>query len=133
MQGQNNRTGNEKLAATLSQECDAPRRQELRIVPDLDAEERTLALVSWTPWNRTASTLRRHASVNFNGWVINKIPVFQVADGSLSAGSPSIPTGKPDAAGKQRYGYLVEFASAAAQARWTRAVLAALRAAGVEP
>jgi hypothetical protein len=89
-------------------------------------ESRTPRLVDWAPRLNSTSTLLGYATVSFGGWVIHAIPVFRSADdGSLSAGSPSIPKGPGS------WEKVVTFDSGADRKRWTAAVLMALAGAGI--
>lgn len=92
-------------------------------------------LVEWRP-RPTSGPLAGHATVDFGGWVINRIAIFRRADGSLSVGSPSGAEIDSDGRqrerdGKRQFWQVVTFGSAEAKARWERAVLGALSAAGI--
>jgi hypothetical protein len=96
-------------------------------------------LVDYRPWPLPNPSLIGHATVDFNGWIVAKIPVFRRADGSLSIGGPNAP--EIDSKGRARlrddgkpaYFAIVSFAGADARERWQRVVLTALADAGVAP
>jgi hypothetical protein len=95
-------------------------------------------LVKYEPWSLPNASLIGHASIDFSGWVVARIPIFRRDDGSLSAGGPS--AAEVDAEGRQRlnngkrrYWSVVTFASSDAWDRWQRAVLGALAAGGITP
>ena len=106
----------------------------------IPARDRPVArLVSWVPWSLPNAHLIGHAAVAFNsGWVINSIPIFKRGDGSLSAGSPSMPVvdaagrQKVDAVGKKQYLAVITFEGAGREL-WSRTIIAALLAAGIDP
>jgi hypothetical protein len=92
--------------------------------------------VEWKPWLLGNSSLVGHASVNFSGWVIHRVPVFRKGDGALSVGSPTTPEIDADGRvkmrdGKRLYSSVLTLEGADARERWQRAVLAALAAGGV--
>jgi hypothetical protein len=95
-------------------------------------------LVDWKPWHKPNPSLLGHATVAFSGWTIHAVPVFRGRDGSLSAGGPSAPIldadgrQKVDGAGKKQYQAIVTFEGNGRDI-WTRAVLGALAAAGIDP
>jgi hypothetical protein len=98
--------------------------------------QRPARVVTWKPWLYENSSLIGHASISFNGWVVNEIPVFRKA-GSLSVGTPSIPKLGPDGRvllksdGKKFYDKLIQFEPGDAHERWQRLCLGALADAGV--
>lgn len=94
-------------------------------------------LVSWDPWP-FESDLLGYCAVDFSGWQILRVPVFRRKDGELSAGIPTSPqvdrdgNAMRDVNGKRKYAPLMAF-SGDGKARWERAVLGALCAAGIAP
>jgi hypothetical protein len=102
------------------------------------ARERSCRLLSWKPWDRPGSSLLGHCSVSFQGgWCIHDVPIFVRGDGSLSAGTPSMPelgadgTVRVKADGKKAYHPIVTFETAEGRARWNRLILGALAAGGI--
>ena len=96
-------------------------------------------LTDWKPWPMPNPSLLGHATVAFNsGWVINSIPIFKRADGSFSAGSPSIPVLDRDgrhkigADGKKQYTQVMGYEGAGREL-WSRTIVGALLAAGIDP
>ena len=96
-------------------------------------------LVDWTPWPQPNPSLLGHATIAFNSvWVINSIPVFRSRDGNLSAGGPSMPVldrdgrQKVGADNKKQYIAVITF-EGAGRALWTRTIVGALLAAGIDP
>ncbi|HEY5299764.1 MAG TPA: hypothetical protein VIJ55_03715 [Acetobacteraceae bacterium] len=98
--------------------------------------ERTARLISWTPWLAPNPSLVGHADVDFDGWVVFRIPIFRRKDGGLSAGAPSAAevdrdgVQQRDAAGKRKFWAVISF-SGVGKERWQRAVLAALADGGI--
>jgi hypothetical protein len=96
-------------------------------------------LVSFEPWPFPNPSLAGHATVDFNGWIVPKIPIFRRRDDGLSAGSPSCPL--LDGEGRQRVGEdgkpqyrpVITFGSREDKARYEKLVLTALADAGVQP
>lgn len=93
-------------------------------------------LVSFRPAPRPGGALHGYATIDFNGTSVTHQPLFHDASGGLSAGTPGVPDF--DANGKQRerdgkrlWRQVVTFTTAEARARWQRAVLGALVAAGI--
>jgi hypothetical protein len=100
--------------------------------------ERSCRLIEWKPWPFENPSLIGHCSIAFvGGWVVNKIPVFRKADGSLSVGAPDAADVdgdgriklKPD--GKKSYWKVITFETTEARERWQRMIQAALAEAGV--
>jgi hypothetical protein len=93
-------------------------------------------LVQYQPPNASLIGL---AKIDFNGWVVARIPIFRRNDGSLSVGAPNAPEVDLDgrqrlrADGKRQFWAVVTFADRAAKERWERSVLTALASAGVDP
>jgi hypothetical protein len=69
-------------------------------------------LVRWQPWPHPNNSLAGHATVDFRGWVLLNIPVFRGRDG------------------KRQFRPTMNF-TGDGKARFERAVLGALAAAGV--
>ena len=72
--------------------------------PRAERAERVCRLAQWKPWPGGNSSLVGHASVNFSGWVIHRVPVFRKGDGSLSVGTPTPPEIDADGRVKMRDG-----------------------------
>jgi hypothetical protein len=89
-------------------------------------------LVRYDPWPFPNASLIGLAKIDFNGWVIARIPIFRRGDGSLSVGTPNAPEVDLDGRqrvrddGKRQYWAVISFANADAKERWQRAVLGAL-------
>src|SRR4051812_6000377 len=95
-------------------------------------------LVEWKPRPASSSSLLGHATVDFTGWLVHRVPIFRRGDGSLSAGTPSAPEldgegRQRERDGKRQYWPVLTFANTEAKQRWERAVLAALDAGGIVP
>src|SRR5262245_28359101 len=98
--------------------------------------ERACRVIEWKPWPFPNNALVGHATVNFSGWIVHRVPVFRRGDGSLSAGAPNAAEVDGDGRiklrdGKKCYSPVVSFETADARERWQRMVLAALDAAGI--
>lgn len=92
-------------------------------------DERVCKLPASKPWSYGSnSSLRGHASVAFSGaWIVHRVPIFRTRDGSLSAGTPSIP--ELDSEGRikvrdddERYAPFISFETATARQRWQEVV-----------
>jgi hypothetical protein len=89
-------------------------------------------LIEWKPWPRPNTLLLGHATVDFGGWIISKIPVFRRGDGTLSAGSPSGADVDGDGQqrretdGKPKWWTVITFATPDDRKRWSCVVLGAL-------
>ena len=100
-------------------------------------DERVCKLFASKPWSYGSnSSLRGHASVAFSGaWIVHRVPIFRTHDGSLSAGTPSIPELDSERIkvrdGKERYAPLISFETATAPQRWQEVVPAALNQGGI--
>jgi hypothetical protein len=81
-------------------------------------------LVTYRPWSGTDPYLIGHADIDFDGWIIHRIPIFRRKDGTLNCGQPD--TVREDGG----HSTLVTFATKEAKARWHDAVLAALAEGG---
>jgi hypothetical protein len=97
----------------------------------LDQPRQSARLVSYQPWRGTDPWLIGHAAVDFDGWIINRIPVFRRKDGTLNVGVPdTVVTDRDGTArkvgGRLLHASLITFSDDAAKARWKAAVLAAL-------
>jgi len=93
-------------------------------------------LVEWKPL--ASGALLGKATIAFTGgWIVAGIPIFRRADGSLSAGGPDTPVVGSDGVqlrdgeGRRRYAKVISFETSEARERWNRAVLDALRVAGI--
>jgi hypothetical protein len=89
-------------------------------------------VLHFAPWPSSNQSLHGHADIEFaGGWRIGAIPIFRRADGSLTAGVPSVPEldsegrVRLDNDGKRR------FAHSDARHRWRRMIAAALADAGI--
>lgn len=95
-------------------------------------------LLSWSLWPFANVTLIGHADVDFDGWIITKIPVFRKANGGLSVGVPTTAEMGRDGVqardrdGRRRFAPVVRF-SGDGLARWQHAVLTALDEGGIVP
>lgn len=94
-------------------------------------------IAEWRPIDGNP-TLAGRCTVTFGGgWTIAGVPIFRRADGTLSAGVPSIPllgadgTHLRDDSGKKRYLPIVTFESDEARTRWRDAIADALADAGI--
>jgi hypothetical protein len=96
-------------------------------------------LVTFEPWPHPNPSLVGHATVDFSGWVVSRIPIFRRSNGSLSAGVPSCPQVdtdgrvRVDAEGKRQYAAVITFTSRDGKARYEKIVLGALADAEVAP
>lgn len=94
-------------------------------------------VLNWAPVDGNPALLGRVTIAFAGGWIVNSIPVFKRADGSLTAGVPSAPivgsdgVHQRDEAGKKRYAPLIGFSDRDARARWEIMILAALEAASI--
>jgi hypothetical protein len=93
-------------------------------------------LIDWKPLD--SGSLIGKATIAFaSGLTVSNIPVFRGRDGALSAGGPDAPLVDQngiqlrDAGGKRRYTKVISFENREARERWNRAVLTALRDAGI--
>lgn len=94
-------------------------------------------LVEYKPWPYQNPSLIGHATVDFSGWLVHRIPIFRRGDGTLSAGGPNAAEvdregQQKEHAGKRQWWKVVTFEGDGSE-RWNRAVLGALDAAGVVP
>jgi len=95
-------------------------------------------LVKYEPWPFPNPSLIGHATVDFSGWIVSKIPIFRRSDGSLSAGVPNAAEVDRDGRqkerdGKKQYWSVITFVDGDAKERWMRAVLNALATGGIVP
>jgi hypothetical protein len=103
----------------------------------LQRTDRTCRLVQWAPWSQPNPSLIGHCAVAFaGGWVVNSIPVFRRADGSLSIGVPNAAQLDGDGRIKQRdgkrdYKSILTFQTVEGRERWQRLVLGALADGGI--
>lgn len=123
--------------ADVIQPAPAVRQPDLPVLPRQPGAG--ARLVAFEPWPLPNPSLAGHATIDFSGWIVAKIPIFRGRDGGLSVGSPSYPKidadgrVRVDEVGKRQYSAAITFGNHDAKWRFTRAVLGALEAAGVQP
>lgn len=94
-------------------------------------------LLEWKPISDNPSLVGRCTVCFSGGWIVSGIPIFRRGDGTLSAGTPSVPLLDPngvqlrDETGKRRYSAIITFETREARSRWNDAILAALSEGGV--
>jgi hypothetical protein len=91
-------------------------------------------LIAYRPWSGDP-WLIGHADIDFDGWIIHRIPIFRRKNGELSVGVPDTVVlhndGSPkEIGGRLLHAPLISFSSDEAKARWRSAVLTALAAGG---
>ena len=92
-------------------------------------------LLTYRPWSGSDPYLIGHADIDFDGWVVHRIPIFRKKDGTLSVGVPdTVVLDRDNTAkkigGRLLHSSLVTFTDNTAKARWRSSVLAALAAGG---
>jgi hypothetical protein len=101
----------------------------------LDQPRQSARLVNYQPWRGTDPYLIGHAAVDFDGWIIHRIPVFRRKDGTLNVSAPDTVVLDRDGAVRKIKDRLlrrtlITFSDDAAHERWKAAVLAALAEGG---